>query len=471
MNTTSPGGRRAAPPMDPVAQPGLADYWQAIRRQWWLVLGIALLIVVLALLATLLITPTFRATTTLQIERVAMKVVNMEGLMPAESPQDRDFYQTQYELLQSRSLARRVIREAGLAQHPAFKEIADRAARRAQRSAANGEGASNSTQQEAVERALTGPLLEGLEIEPVRSSRLVRIHFSSVDPELSARVANAYAKAFIANNLERRLDASSFAAKYLSERLDEIRGRVEQSEKQLVEFSGQEKIVSLGEGMPSLPAQNLSELNALLASVQQARIKAESQWRLARRGDGRGLPQVLSNPLIQNLRVEQAKLASEYQQKLPTFKPDYPEMQRINSQIFERQRQIAAEVANIRESIRSEYEAARLQEEMIVSNIERLTGDELDLQNRSIRYNMLKREVDTNRELYDGLLQRFKEIGVAADVGTNNITVVDAADVPSKPHSPRLALNLALAAIFGLFFGLIVALVRYFLRDPHRPAL
>lgn len=469
MNTTYSRDPRIAPKGDLASQPGLIDYWRAIRRQWWLVIGIALLVVALALLATLLITPTFRATTTLQIERDAMKVVNLEGLMPAESPTDRDFYQTQYELLQSRSLARRVIREAELAKHPAFKDVADKAANRARTDADSPDG--TPTSQEAVELALTAPVLAGLEIEPVRSSRLVRIHFASVDPELSAKVANAYAKAFIANNLERRVDASSFAVKYLSERLAEIRGRVEQSEKQLVEFSGQERIVSLGEGLPSLPAQNLSELNALLASAQQARIQAEAGWRQARRGDGMGLPQVLSNPLVQNLRMEQAKLTSEYQQKLPTFKPDYPEMQRLNSQIFERQRQIASEVANIREAIRKEYETARLQEELIESSIDRLKGDELDLQSRSIRYNMLKREVDTNRQLYDGLLQRFKEIGVVGDVGSNNISIVDAADVPGRQHSPRLALNLALATVFGVFFGLVVALVRYFLRDPDRPSL
>ncbi|KAF1721063.1 GumC family protein [Pseudoxanthomonas wuyuanensis] len=468
MSTTYSREPGTAPHGDHAAQPGLYDYWYAIRGQWWIVIGITLLAVGLALLATLLITPTFRATTTLQIERDAMKVVNLEGLMPTESPNDRDFYQTQYELLQSRSLARRVIREAELARHPAFKDIADKAASRAKRNADGPDG--SPTVQEAVELALTAPVLAGLEIEPVRSSRLVRVHYASADPELSAKVANAYAKAFIASNLERRVDASSFAVKYLSERLAEIRGRVEQSEKQLVEFSGEERIVSLGEGLPSLPAQNLSELNALLASAQQARIQAEAGWRLARTGDGLGLPQVLSSPLVQNLRTEQAKLASEYQQKLPTFKPDYPEMQRLNSQIFERQRQIAAEVANIREAIRKEYETARLQEELIVSSIDRLKSEELDLQNRSIRYNMLKREVDTNRQLYDGLLQRFKEIGVVGDVGSNNVTIVDTADVSGRPHSPRLALNLALAAVFGVFFGLVVALVRYFLREPRRPS-
>ena len=125
--------------------------------------------------------------------------------------------------------------------------------------------------------------------------------------------------------------------------------------------------------------------------------------------------------------------------------PDYPEMRSSESRIGEANRQITAEVARIRASIEAEYEAARMQEQLLEARIDALKSDELDLQDRSIRYNMLKREVDTNRQLYDGLLQRFKEVGVVGNVGANNIAVVDPADVPGRVHSPKIALNLALA--------------------------
>jgi GumC protein len=162
-----------------------------------------------------------------------------------------------------------------------------------------------------------------------------------------------------------------------------------------------------------------------------------------------------------------SQLAAEYQQKLSTFKPDYPDMMRLNSQLSEVGRQINAQVANIRESIKAQYDAASAQEQMLETRIEQLKGDELDLQDRSIRYNMLKREVDTNRQLYDGLLQRFKEIGVAGNVGANNVSVVDPADAPSTPSSPRLAFNLALAAIFGLFAGVVAALLLHAMRSSR----
>lgn len=440
---------------------GLSEYWYAIRSRWWLVAGITLLVVLVTLAITFFMTPQYRATSTLQIERDAMNVVNVENLIPSESPMDRDFYQTQYELLQSRTLAREVIREAKLGSHPQFKEVADAAAAKA-------EGQSERVKQDMIERALTGQVLEGLEVEPVRNSRLVRIHFQSPDPELAAKVANTYARLFIANNLSRRLDASTFAVKYLSERLAQLKSRVEESEKELVGYSADQQIVSIGDNQPSLAAQNLSELNGMLAAAQDAKIKAEAAWQQARNASGLGIPQVSSNPVVQSLRQTKATLSAEYQQKLSTYKPDYPEMMRLKSQISELDRQINAEVANVRQSIKAEYDAATMQENMLVSRIAGLKGDELDLQNRSIRYNMLKREVDTNRQLYDALLQRFKEIGVAGNVGANNISVIDSADVPTQAYSPRVALFLAVGLIFGVFLGLVAALIAYFLGSAPR---
>lgn len=452
--------------MEP-ADVSLLDYWRALVSQRWLIVLITAAVVVLVLAVTLLMTPSYRATSTLQIERDALNVVNVENLMPVESPQDRDFYQTQYQLLQSRSLAREVIREARLDQDPAFKPIVDAALEKVQSSNKEG-GKSIDSRQAIVERALTPIVLAGLDIEPILNSRLVYINYDSPNPVLAAKIANAYAKVFIVSTQQRRLKASSFAAKYLSDRLNQLQAKVEDSEKNLVAYSSQEQIVSVGEDKPSLPAQNLTELNALLANAQDARIKSEAAWRQASSGDGLSLPQVISSPLIQSLRTEQVKLQTEYQQKLATFKPDYPEMQRLKSQMGEIQQQINGEVINIRQSLKSGYDAAARQEQMLNERISSLKTDELDLQTRSIRYNMLKREADTNRQLYDALLQRYKEIGVAGNVGSNNVSIVDTAEVPSNPISPKLPLNLALAVIFGVFLGLAVALVRYFLRGPVR---
>ncbi|WP_434990104.1 GumC family protein [Xanthomonas melonis] len=446
-----------------LADVSLMDYWRALVSQRWLIVSITVAAVVLALGITLLMPEKYRATSTLQIERDALNVVNVENLMPVESPQDRDFYQTQYQLLQSRSLARAVIREARLDQEPAFKQQVEDALAKA--AAKNPEaGKSVDSRQAIIERSLTDTLLAGLVVEPILNSRLVYVNYDSPDPVLAAKIANTYPKVFIVSTQQRRMKASSFATKFLAERLEQLRAKVEDSEKQLVAYSTEEQIVSVGDDKPSLPAQNLTDLNALLASAQDARIKAEAAWRQASSGDAMSLPQVLSSPLIQTLRGEQVRLTSEYQQKLSTFKPDYPEMQRLKAQIEESRRQINGEIVNVRQSLKASYDASVHQEQLLNDRIAGLRNNELDLQSRSIRYNMLKRDVDTNRQLYDALLQRYKEIGVASNVGANNVTIVDTADVPTSKTSPKLKLNLALGFIFGVFLGLAVALVRYFLR-------
>lgn len=435
----------------------LQAYWRVLRDRRWVVLGVLAAVVATALALTLLTTPIYRALATIQIERDTIKVINSEGLTPADSAFDRDFYQTQYELLRSRSLALRVIQDLGLIEHPHYSK-----------SAAGSGGSSAPDEIRARQQSLVGAVLGALSIEPIRNSQLVRINFDSADPELAARVANAYADAFITSNIEGRFDASSYAKKYLEERLAELKGRLEDSEKELVVFAQQEQIISLGEDEPSLSAQNLAELNGSLARAQGERIKAEAESRQALVGSGLGLPQVVENTLIQGLRQSRAVLASQYQEKLRVYKPDYPEMQQLQGQISEIDRQITSEVGNIRTSLNARFQSASVQESLLSERIEALKGDVLDLASRSIRYNILKRETATNQELYDGLLQRYKEIGVAGGIGANNISVVDRAEVPGGPYKPSLTRNLAFALMLGLLLGTASAFaLHYFDRRIH----
>ncbi|TZF91232.1 GumC family protein [Cognatilysobacter lacus] len=435
----------------------LLSYWKVVRERRWTILGIAGVIVAVVLVATLLTKPTYRASSTLQIERETIKVVNSDALASADSPYDRDFYQTQFELLKSRSLALRVIQDLNLINDPYFSGGAKPKAPGGPRAAP----AAGDIRQR--EQALIGAVQGGLTIEPVSNSRLVRISFDAADAGLAARVANAYADAFIASNIERRFGASAYAKKYLEERLAELKGRLADSEKQLVGFAEKQQIISVGEGEPSLSAQNLSALNALLAKAQDERIRAEAQWRQANAGSGMGMPEVVDNALIQSLRQSRATLAGQYQEKSASFKADYPEMVQLKGQIAELDRQIATEVNNIRSSVNSRYGAAKAQEDLLARRIQLLKGDVLDLANRSIQYNILKRETATNQQIYDALLQRYKEIGVAGGIGANNISIVDRAEVPGGPYKPNLRRNVAFALIFGLVLGTLAAFLLKFL--------
>ncbi|MBW8312064.1 MAG: polysaccharide biosynthesis tyrosine autokinase [Rhizobium sp.] len=446
----------------------LLSYWRILVKRRWTVLGAAGIVLVTALVGTLLMTPIYRASTSLQIDRETIKVVEVEGVTPVEGAAGSDFFQTQYELLKSRALAERVASQLGLADGDQLEQLAPRSPWGALAGMFSGSGEEEARTEEEVsarQSAATAFIARGLTVEPVRNSRLVRVHFDSPDPDFSARAANAAAEAFIASNLERRFDSSSYAKTYLEDRLQELKLKLEDSERKLVEFAQQEQIVSSGEGSASLSEQNLGTLNAALAEARRDRIRAEARWRQAQASKGVVLlGEVGDNSIIQSLQERRAELQGEYQDKLRLFKPGYPAMTQLKGQIDEVERQIGAEVANIKSAIQAEFLAAQEQERLLGEQLAGLKTEVLDLQSRSIQYNIFKREVDTNRELYDGLLQRYKEIGVAGGVSSNNIAVVDRAQRGYK-YKPSLPRNLALGLLAGLMLGVLLALAFEYLDD------
>ena len=446
----------------------LLAYWRILVKRKWLVLGVLGTVVALALVATLMMPPVYRATATLQLDRESLQVVNIEGAAPAEGAAP-DFLQTQYELLKSRTLAERVANELGI-DDQTLERLASatwmQRARAALRPEADAEGEALDAvaEEEAVLRRGANLVRDNLVVEPVRNSRLVRIHYDSTLPAFSARVVNAVADGFISSAIERKFDASSFAGKYLEEQLALAKGRLEESERALVAFATKENIVVTGEQGLSLEGQNLGALNTALAAAQDARIRAQATWNQV--SGGGALPaDAIGQSILNTLQQQRAQLNAQYQQQLKTYKPEYPSMVALKGQIDEVDRQIAQERASVRASIKAEYDAAQTRENMLVAQLDTLRDRTLDVDNRSIQYNILRREVDTNRQLYDGLLQRYKEIGVAGGVGNNNISIVDRAIVPQGRYKPNLPLNLALGLMLGLMLGVLVAFVLEFLDD------
>jgi capsular exopolysaccharide synthesis family protein len=446
----------------------LREYWEIIVKRKWTVITFFAIVLVSVVTATFLMTPIYRASLTLQIERQEQKVVEYQGVTPAELQGDtKDFYQTQYELLKSRSLAQRVIEQLNLAGHPlyAVKEpsLVDNV--KAFLAPAAADEMTPADAEQAHKAGLLKAFLEQLTVEPVRNSRLVKIHFDSPDALLAHRVVNAMSEAFINVSLERRMDASSYAKTFLEERIQQVKAKLEESEKALVAFARKEEIVRGGEQQTSIDTQVMQEFTTALAKAQQDRIRAESLYRQMEGGNVEGMPLVLENKVIQQFKEHKAKLETEYQENLKIFKPSYPKMQQLESQIAEMQAKILEELNHVRNGIRTAYEAARAQEGMLQAKTDDSRRTVLSVQDRSIDYNILKREVDTNRQLYDGLLQRYKEVGVAGGIGVNNISVVDKAEVPLDPFKPNLKLNALIAAMLGLFGGVGLAFLFEHLDD------
>lgn len=436
------------------------DFWHLVLKHQMMVAGAVIIALAIGIAYTLLATPIYTATMTLQIDRAAAKVVDVEGITPAELASGEEFFQTQYGLLKSTSLATRVVDDLGLAKEGFFKTMGAAAPK-----------VEGKARQVAMRRKAAELVRENLNVQPVRGSRLVKVSFDSPSPQLSARVANGVADSFIDSNLERRYESASYARNFLEQRLRQVKVRLEDSEKQLVAYASSQQIINVSvapsgasggaeeTASQSLTAADLVGMNSALAIAKADRIRAEERWRQAQRGNAASISEVLQSPTIQALRQQKATLSAQYQDKLSLYKPDFPVMVQLKAQMTETDRQIADETETIRRSLQGQYQIAAQQEASLARQVASLKVGVMDLRNRSIQYNILQREVDTNRTLYDGLLQRYKEVGIAGGVGSNNISVVDRAEPPVAPSRPKPVLNLAIAVMLGLLLGMLAALV------------
>jgi polysaccharide biosynthesis transport protein len=430
---------------------GLSEAWRIVAKWWWLIAAIAIACLLAAVVVSLMIQPEYRAKATLEVNSEGVQVVQMGQLEQVRSS-DREFLTTQAGLLRSRGLAERVARSLNLANNEAF---VDQSGERAQR-----------------ERTAANILASSVEVTPVRDSRLIELTVETRDPSLSAQIANAYADNFIQSNMERRFEASSYARNFLEQRLATVKSRLEESERQLVAYAQQQGIITLnvdsgsGEGgrsEQSIDAASLVTLNESLSQARADRIAAEQRYRQAQ--GNRSVSEVLANSTVQVLTAQRAQLQGEYQEKLGIFQPDYPQMTQLRSRIQALTSAIQQETRNVAGALQSDFAAAAARETQLQSRVNQLKADLLNLRERSIQYTILQREVDTNRSLYDALLQRYKEVGVAGGVGANAVSVVDRAQVPTSPFKPNLPLNITVGLVVGLLLGFVSAFALEWMDD------
>lgn len=427
----------------------LATLWRVVNEWRWLILGSLVAGLAAAVIITLLTTPIYKSTATLEVNPPSVEVIEDESAAPALQ-NDTAYLATQFGLLESRSLAERVAQDLNLASNEAF---VDQEANR------------NERQEAAVEK-----LMNNFEVEEMDESRLIRIAYFDEDPVLSTRIVNGFGEAFISTSLERRYQASAYARDFLENQIGRIRSDLEQSEQRLIGYAQAQGIMSAETedqiaDSASLQRTALESLNKELAAVQAKRIEAEERYR-----------QALRTPLSREqqegtaeLRNQRALLSAEYQEKLRVFKPDYPEMIELEARIDALDQAIASSSSTVRQArsgtLEEDYRAALGTENELRQRVNALKAEVLDLRGSSVQYSILQREVDTNRSLYDALLQRYKEVGVAGGVGNSQVSIVDPGTVPNNPARPNLWLNLVLGTFGGLLVGLGIALALEFISD------
>lgn len=444
-------------------------YWRMMMRRRWMVLSILAGAFVAGLVATLLMTPQYAATATIEIARQQDKITNVEGVTPEATGLDLEFYQTQYSLLKAHSLADRVVKALRLDKGDRLYELYGIAPVVLERPVNQSASEFAAAVRDRRARQLEDIILSHLSIEPIRGSRLVSIRVTSPDAAFSAQAANEWTKQFIEMTLDRRFASTAAARQFLERRLEQLRIRLEESERDLVGYAAREKLITLqttrdsdgrtGEER-SIVADDLQYLNQALALATADRIRAESRLKSPNAASAASV----GNISLGQMRQRRAEIAADYARAQSQFEPEYPAVKALQSQLATLDRSIANEENRIGRSLGSDYREAQNREQDLQARVDKLKSSLLDQKRRSIQYNIFQREVDTNRTLYEGLLQRYKEIGVAG-VGANNVSIVDAAATPQVPSSPNLILNLLIALLAGALAALIAVIVRDQLED------
>lgn len=446
--------------------PMLRQYWNIVWNRRLLIITIMAVTVAAGLILTLLAAPQYTAKSRIEVAREQANITSVQGVQPEEAGRDLEFYATQNALLVARSLAERVARQLNLSRNDAFFEAHNIDPDTVQEGLGATPGGAGLTSAQRRQRLVVDTLLKHVSAEPVRGSALFDISYTSGDPALSRRIADTWVRQFIQSNLDRRFASTADARQFLERRLEDLRTRLETSERQLVGYAAANDIVRLdtsgtgradrGSGVQTLASVDLQSMNNALADATANRVAAESALNAARaRGISEGS---LTNLSINNQRSKRAEIAGELAGMLAKFEPDYPPVKALKDELATLDASIAREEQRAVSVVQTTYEAAVQRERALRSRVESRLN-KLNRQERAlIQFNIYQRDVDTNRELYNGLLQRYKEIGVAG-VGANNVSIVDPAEMPVKPSSPNLILNLFLTTFLGFGIGLLTVLI------------
>lgn len=460
----------------------LKELFGVILRRKGTILIIALLTFIAALVITLMMQPIYRASTTLQISPEATKVLKYDVEADGGPTNTRDFYSTQFEILKSRSLAKRTMETMGLESvlrgdelsKPFFAETISGLKSLFVGASDTSEEArtDNFESAPAGSRVGTAPLenklIASLNVSPVKNSQIVTLSYDSTDPELAANVANSIATNYIELNLERRVDAASFAKDFLNAQLADVKSRLEESQVNLNTYANEKGLFKTSdENSLSLTAKKINQLTVALGEAETSRIAAQTKYEQSK--SSQGSIRLLDNRVVQALKTNLVDLQSKYQEQLQIYKPSYPLMVQVRRQIKNISDELALETRLITQAVAEEFKltylAAKDNETRLLEELELQKKYLIEVRDKDIGYDTLLREVQTNRSSYEGLLTRLKEVSVAGGAESNNISVLDPAIIPYAKHKPNTRLNLVLGLVLGFVLGTVVAFLLEFLDD------
>jgi polysaccharide biosynthesis transport protein len=450
------------------AEPELWEYWDVIRRHIKLIAGLFVIAELLTLLLVLIMTPLYTGLSTILIETQAPQVLQSNSNNDRLGSEEiASFYRTQYEILKSRTLAAMVIRDLALEHNPYFTKKPSLVERFL--SSPGSLFSSKSRIRAAdlqradilgIKAQIIDKYLDRLTIRPEYDTRLAEVAFSSPDPVLAAKITNAHVQAYIQNGYERRSHSNEAARRFLEGELGELEKRVEKSEATLNDYRRGRGIVAFSiDNKNQMVSDRMAAINKALVDAEETRIALQADVETVNNDNYDAVPAVVSNGLIQRLRVQLSELQGRYANMASEYTPDYPDVARLHAQLLEVQRREQQEIKRVVNSIKSKYQSALDRETRINNQLESEKTKVMSLNDASLHDAVLSREVETNRTLYKSVLESIKLLGLSSGSQVTNVSVIDTASVPMAPSSPKKNLSLVLSGFLALMIGIGVAFV------------
>jgi succinoglycan biosynthesis transport protein ExoP len=430
-------------------QPHLYDYLLILRKHQWLILSFTLAVVTIVSIATFRMQPVYIATTRIEIDRENANILPFQGTDSYDYMMDLENYiETQSKILTSETLALQTIRLAGSAMSPGTSDPSQAVLT-----------GTLANQQRPPE---LGGFLGSLSVKRVPNSRLLDVSFEATNPLLAAQMVNAHIKNYIDQNRRSHYQSTTEATTWLTDQLDELRIKVKNSEDARLEYEKKNQIWELDDKQ-NITTQRLADLNKELTQAQSDRMTRQSLFEFARSGEIDSVPQIRDNVAVQDLIHKRAEISAQYNDALAQYGPNFPKVQRLQVQLSELDAGVIREKKSVVGRLESEFREARQREDLLTKTLDQQKIEANRMSELMVQYNILKRDAEANKSLYDGLLTKLKEAGISAALQSSNIRVVDPAMVPSFPARPARARNIALAFLVGLVGGIGLALIREYM--------
>jgi polysaccharide biosynthesis transport protein len=436
-------------PSDPEQKKHATDYLWVLRKHLWLITGVFLVTVITVALWTFLEVPTYSATATVLIDPEPPKVLNIQEVAPmGTTGWDPNYYPTQYEIIKSKPVLERTIQTLDLKRR--LPEV-------------------------GAAREPHKVVLGALAVEPKRNTRLIQVRYEHRDPAIAADVANAVAASYVQYNLDLKLKGARDALAWLTSEAASLKKRVEESSAALQNYRVKAGILGTTE-QRQITAAKIMDFNKAYLEAQAQRMSVEAKLReltqIARDPSGaHTIFTVADNSLIQKLKGEMSELEVEKAKLSKTYKERHPEILKVDARIQQVSQRLEGEIQNMLRAVQTEYKVAKAREDTLNTNVNQLRREGQDLNEKEIQASNLQREAESNQQLYEAVLKRFKETGVAGGLETNNVRIVEEAAAPVVPVRPRKAWNLLVAVLAGLGIGLALAFaIDYFDTSVKTPS-